>query len=353
MRARHGRAVAPGQASTIHFALKPCSGGKAAADHQLYIEREEACVASFGNIAEEESERVRVWNEIEGRGAQRKGSIVIGAQAPQALREDAWNRLQTWRDECRIPPRLAAQMLRVGPEHWPTDGLRIWTHDDADHKRIAQWVREWENTHGSQDDESPDAGREARDEEEETTPNEAQGTLPGYEPPPGANAPSEAERKRKKEERRHKAAKARKLPRGCREFLPRRTMVQRRIVIELAHELSLEAQERALRTWCEWKLAAHGISYHAVIHQPEAKNDVRNWHAHVVVAPITLERERSRYGIETGRFTFESQSRLPPMPKLLRALGGNGPNGRRGAGQVVKQWRRSLCEIRPERGGAL
>ena len=72
---------------------------------------------------------------------------------------------------------------------------------------------------------------------------------------------------------------------------------------------------------------------------------MRNWHAHVVIAPITLEREHSRYGIETGRFSFESQSRLPPMPKLLRALGGNGPNGRRGAGQVVKQWRKSLCEI--------
>ena len=249
MRARHGRAVAPGQASTIHFALKTCSGGKAAGEHQLYIEREEACVASFGNIAEEESERVRVWQEIEDRGAQRKGSIVLGPDAPQGLREDAWNQLHAWRDEGRIPPRLAAQMLRVGPEHWPVDGLRIWTHDDADHKQMADWLRGWENTHASQEEDAAGSDN-AEGDGDDTEPVEAQGVLPGFEPPAGANTPSEPERERRKEERRRNAAKARKLPRGCREFLPRRTTVQRRLVIELAHELSLEAQERGRKPAC-------------------------------------------------------------------------------------------------------
>ena len=338
MKARHGRTVAPGTASTIHFALNQSYGGKPAGEHQLYIEREEACVVSFGNIAEEESERVRVWQEIEDRGGQRKGSIVIGADAPQGLREAAKRELASWRDEGRVAPALAGKMIRLGVEQWPEKGLRIWTHDDADHQRIAGWLREWEQAHESQ----------AEPEEEDKTVEDSpiQESLPGFDnvaETEARAAAAEAERRRRELQR--NAAKKRKLPRGCREFKPRRTLVQRRIVLELAHELSLAAQERALRKWCDQELAANGISYHAVIHQPESKNDVRNWHAHIVYVPITLERERTAEGGETGRFTFEAHHRLPPMPTLMRALGGNGPEGRRGAGNVVKSWRNALCDI--------
>ena len=123
---------------------------------------------------------------------------------------------------------------------------------------------------------------------------------------------------------------------GTRESTPRRTLVQRRIVFLLAHELPLDAQERVLARWCEQELAAHRSSYRAVIHRPDGQNDRRNWHAYIVYALITLEREHNAHGNETGRYTFEAADRLPPMSNRLHELGGNGPRGRRGAGRSCR-----------------
>ena len=105
MTARKGRAL-PGSGArgvTFHFALNRTHSGKNAAAHQHYIEREEACVASFGNIADEFSERCRVWEAIDERGGQRKGSIHIGANAPGPLRAMAIESMERWRDEGRVP----------------------------------------------------------------------------------------------------------------------------------------------------------------------------------------------------------------------------------------------------------
>ena len=338
-----GRALAGsgGRGVTFHFHLNQTYSGKSAADHQRYIEREVACVASFGNIADEAPERERVWDEIENRGSQRKGSFTIGAETDIELREAIIEQLSQWRDEERVPPRIAAKMIRMGAKHWPPKGLRIWSHDDDDHKRIATWFRQWEEAHDSQADEPEPTD----DGEKERTPKPEQQELPGFEPVPKPEGPTPEEREEHAQKLQRQASRKRKLPRGCREFVPRRTTIQRRIILELAHELPLEAQERALRQWCEQELGAHGISYHAVIHQPEGQNDVRNWHAHIVYSPITLEREKDPEGIETGRYTFENDHRLPPMPTRLRELGGNGPQGRRGAGAIIKGWRQALADI--------
>ena len=326
-----------GPGTTFHFHLNRCYTGRAGAQHQSYIEREEAACVSFGNICEEFSERKRVWEEIEARGGQRKGSITIDADADRALREAVIERLSQWAEEGRVPRRMAGALTRLGATQWPQKGLRVWTHDDADHQRLAGWLREWESAHQSQ------AERVPAESEDDTPSVPEQPALPGFEQThPG---PSEAERGRHAKSLREKASRTRKLPRGTREFAPRRTLVQRRIIFELAHELPLEAQERALARWCEQELAAHGISYHAVIHQPEGQNDPRNWHAHIVYAPITLEREVGAQGTETGRFTFEAADRLPPMPTRLRVLGGNGPQGRRGASKLVQEWRKALADI--------
>ena len=137
--ARKGHALrgSGGSGTTFHFHLNQTYSGSTAASHQRYIERESACVASFGNIAEEESERTRVWEEIENRGAQRKGSFTIGADTDPRLRAAIIAELTQWRDEGRVPPRIAARTMRMWPKHWPEKGLRIWTHDDKDHQRIA------------------------------------------------------------------------------------------------------------------------------------------------------------------------------------------------------------------------
>ena len=343
MTARKGRAL-PGSGArrvTFHFGLKRSHSGKNAAAHQHYIEREEACVASFGNIADEFSERCRVWKAIDERGGQRKGSIHIGANAPGALRAMAIKSMERWRDEGRVSAPLTAKITRLGKTHWPNDGVRIWTHDADDHATMSAWLRGWETENQSQktsaeepSEDEPTAGRQA--------------TLPGFESDDADAAERAQAREKKSKELKRKAAARRGLPRDCAEFIPRRTIIQRRIELELAHELPLEAQTRALKRWCDEALGAAGVSYHAVIHQPEGQNDVRNWHAHVVCAPITATRERDTNGDETGKYEFERGRRLPPMPALLRALAGNGPQGRRGAGEVVKRWREQLATIQNE-----
>ena len=107
------------------------------------------------------------------------------------------------------------------------------------------------------------------------------------------------------------------------------------MIFKLAHDLPLEAQE----------LAAHGVSCNAVIHQLEGQNDLRNWHAHIVYAPFTLEREVDADGTDTGRLTFEDGDRLPPMPTRRRELDGNGPQGRKGASVLVQCERTVFADI--------
>ena len=100
------------------------------------------------------------------------------------MRQAARAQLTAWRDEGRVPPGVAGQLLRLGADAWPQDGLRVWTHDDDDHQRVAGWLRDWEAENASQD----------TDEEEhipDTPEAPAQPTLPGIEDSPETD---EAER---------------------------------------------------------------------------------------------------------------------------------------------------------------
>ena len=109
-----------------------------------------------------------------------------------------------------------------------------------------------------------------------------------------------------------------KLPSGLRDFPRRKSIVQRRMVLELAHELPLADREAALRAWCETYL--RGLAWHAVIHRPEECNDERNWHTHVVYSNVAVERRERGVG-----WTFEDSTKLPPPTDTIRTLSGNGP----------------------------
>ena len=119
---------------------------------------------------------------------------------------------------------------------------------------------------------------------------------------------------------------------------------QRRIVAELAHELPLDAQERALRAWCERTFGDTGCTWHAVIHQPEGSNDPRNWHAHIVYTTCAIGREVNADRRETGRFDFESGSTMPKMVDMGIVLDGNGPKKRSGMRDLVRKWRADMAE---------
>ena len=61
----------------FHFKLNQTHSEGAAAAHQKYIERPEACISSFGTIAETQAERVRLWSEIAKRAHTRCGFITL------------------------------------------------------------------------------------------------------------------------------------------------------------------------------------------------------------------------------------------------------------------------------------
>jgi len=125
---------------------------------------------------------------------------------------------------------------------------------------------------------------------------------------------------------------------GVREFRPTESIVQRRIIIELAHELGDAARENALRAWCEKNLRGH--AWHAVIHAPESQNDPRNWHAHVVYSNVAVERRKGSMG-----WTFEDEKGKPKPTETTRTLSGNGPLKGTGRNLLIQRWRREICEL--------
>ena len=113
-------------------------------------------------------------------------------------------------------------------------------------------------------------------------------------------------------------------PPGIRERKPRDGIVQRRIILELPHEISLDCMERSLKTFCQKHLGE--VSWHATIHQPENNNDARNWHAHIVYAQFHAERKTDASGKDMGYFAFEDDlKKLPENATPIKILTGNPP----------------------------
>ena len=269
------------------FALSKCSSGHAAAVNQAYIERDGACVASFGNIAEDFDERVRVWEEMERRLIARRGRIVIEADAPEEVRVAVRDDVEDLQEQRLIDRAQALAIKRAGPRGRAVRRRVVLRSDRGDR---FDWACRW------------------------------------------------LKRGRKGEQ-------AWTLPDGVKVWKPREKVVQRRLVVELASELPVQAQADVVRTWCEQELASEGVFYHAVVHKPERGNDPRNYHAHLVLAPVSLEREA---GAGSGRFRFEGESGYLQQVGLMRVLSGNGPKGSVGKSELVRRWRASFASVHNE-----
>lgn len=61
-----------------------------------------------------------------------------------------------------------------------------------------------------------------------------------------------------------------------------KSRLQYRLILELPHQASPEARHEAVRRFCEETFGKNDLPYWAVLHAPTAKNDPRNFHAHVV-----------------------------------------------------------------------
>ena len=126
---------------------------------------------------------------------------------------------------------------------------------------------------------------------------------------------------------------------GLRDWKPTVPVVQRQIILELAHELSSAQREKALKSWC--KKNFKGLAWHAVIHRPEEKNDARNWHAHIVYSNVAVERRQDGPG-----WTFEEPGAPRPKPnETIRCLGGYGPLKGAGRDRLIQHWRQDICEL--------
>ena len=72
---------------TFHFKMGQTGSVDAAVAHQSYIERDGACVASFGNIHESYEEWCRLWKALGDRGVQGRGCIRITEDVDDKLKE--------------------------------------------------------------------------------------------------------------------------------------------------------------------------------------------------------------------------------------------------------------------------
>lgn len=61
-----------------------------------------------------------------------------------------------------------------------------------------------------------------------------------------------------------------------------KSRLQYRLILELPHQASPEARHETVRKFCEETFGKQGLPYWAVLHAPTAKNDSRNFHAHIV-----------------------------------------------------------------------
>ena len=267
---------------SFHYKMGQTGSVGAAVAHQSYIERDGACVASFGNIHESYEERCRLWRALGERTVKRRGCLRITADASEALKRLAQENALRWAEEGRIPVRVAHQIARMGPLYWDQKDrkgeaklVKVWTQDSEDPDRFITLIR---GAPGWRPEE-PDP-----DDEEKTTKTRGWGGLPT----------------------------------GTRVFRPRQASLQRRIVVE-----------RALRAWCERTLGESGCTWHAVIHQPEGRDDPRNWHAHIVYTTAPVGREVNADGRETGRFDFEASKTMPKMVQVGVVLDRIGPRNAR------------------------
>ena len=110
------------------------------------------------------------------------------------------------------------------------------------------------------------------------------------------------------------------LPGSIRSFKTRSSTVQRRVILELPHDVADEARERILQDWCRANLHPHNTVYHAVLHRPPPGNDGRNWHAHIAICNFDVPRNPDTNNADIAHLS-------PPLPinPLCSILSRNAP----------------------------
>ena len=126
--------------STFHFRLGETHNPSVAHAHQIYIEREQACVASFGTIADTQAERLRVWDAMGERTRHANGTLRLDFKDRPELAAKVINALGQWTENGLLnagAARAVAVRARVVIQNGP-DAMR----DDIDGARTSGRCRQ-------------------------------------------------------------------------------------------------------------------------------------------------------------------------------------------------------------------
>ena len=251
----------------FHLRLTKCNSAAIASAHQSYIDRPQASVFDHGNISDDPEERIHFWTQLDRCTQHYNGSVILPPGLDPAVRKAIVETLRELDPPLAKPSRTA----------------------------IATWQR-----HGTFALRLPDLSRPVFDKIASAIHSSwADHVDPAHTPLP--DNPD-------------------KLPASIKTFPPRSSIIQRRIVLELPHDVSQSSREQILRNWCAANLDTHGTTYHAVIHKPPPGNDGRNWHAHIAICQFDVPRDQHNR-IDTNAITNSL-----PVNRLGVILARNAPD---------------------------
>ena len=293
--------------ATFHFKLSESHDAGAAQAHQRYIEREAACIASFGNLGETQVERIRLWKSIGERAHTKSGSVTVDFTNDPVLASRVIESLPEWTalDLIQGPTgraiavRAKAAMQGEAPrEDKPAADERITIETSEGDAPQRSDVSKRAGRHRAQKDKkSPEHSvllwTKSADTQQHVI-DQVQAWM------------TEEQRKQRLRVRR-----------------PREPIIQRRMVLELAHELDDEARGRALERWCQDTFGPAKVAWHSAIHVPESDLDEVDYHTHLLRSATPSMRAGSRWSI--------ARCRRPPSlptsfdtPVTLEIGGGRG-----------------------------
>ena len=253
--------------TSFHLRLTKCNSAAIASAHQSYIDRPQASVFDHGNISDDPDERIQFWNNLDRCAQHYSGSIIMPPDLDPAVR------------------KAIAQTLRKLDPPLPKPSPLA----------IAAWQR-----HGTFALRLPELSRPVFDKISATIHSAWTDNIdPAYSQPED---------------------KPDKLPGDIKTFPPRSSIIQRRIVLELPHDVSQSSREQILRNWCAANLDPHATTYHAVIHKPPPGNDGRNWHAHIAICQFDIPRD------EHNRVDTNAITNTLPVNRLGVILARNTPD---------------------------
>ncbi len=252
--------------TSFHMRMSNCHSADAATAHIDYIERINACSYRCGNISDDPEGRRQFWRSLGRLAVHKTGSVKLPNQLPEEFLQQLAPVLHDFAKRGHCPAFLVEKFLAGNAGDKPLSISKLNAEDyDELHTAIHDAWRE------TQDPEHPDS--------------------------PSTKAP---------------------LPGDMKHFAPRSSLIQRRIILELPHDVSAEARERILKDWCRRVFEPHSVHYEAVIHDPPEGNDARNFHAHIVWCQHDVQRDPA-----TGAWDFEHADRMPPTNRLGSILSRN------------------------------